>query len=273
MSDNRPIGILDSGIGGMTIAKGITELLPNEQIIFFGDTTHLPYGDKSKDSLKTYVHRITTLLLEKNCKAVLIACNSASAAAYISINKDFGKDLHILNVIDPVVEYVSKTGGFQKIGVIGTKATINSKAFLRKFKRTAPELEVKTMATPLLAPMIEEGFFNNKISQTIINAYLDSHYLKDIDALVLACTHYPLIKKEIEKYYIKNNREVMILDSMQIMADYTQNILAKANLLSPVRDENANHHFYVSDYTQSFQNTTHLFFGQNVKLQHLPIWD
>jgi glutamate racemase len=168
---NKPIGIFDSGIGGLTVAKAIAEALPNETIIYFGDTAHLPYGDKSKESITMYSKRITAFLLAKGCKAIVIACNTASAHAYADLKKAYPK-VPILNVIDPTVDYCLTKYKKGKIGVIATRGTIKSRIYPRKLNKENPKLEVPQTATPLLAPMIEEGFFNNKISKTIINSYL-----------------------------------------------------------------------------------------------------
>ena len=271
MGDSRPIGVFDSGIGGLTIARAIQELMPNEEIIFFGDTAHLPYGDKSSIAIRGYVHRITEFFIEKGCKAVVIACNSASAAAYNHIHKSFGQVLPILNVIDPIVEFITRDGMYKNIGVIATKATISTNVFPKKIHAIDENLVVRSMATPLLAPMIEEGYFNNNISQTIINSYLSNKKLANIEALVLACTHYPLIRNEIDKYYRMNQHKVDVVDCMQVMALKTKAELQKNMLLAP-EDNVPEHHFYVSDFTQSFQKTTQIFFGYELKLEPYPIW-
>lgn len=271
MADNRPIGIFDSGIGGMTIARSVNQLMPNEQILFFGDTAHLPYGEKSAKAIQSYLTRIAEYFIEHNCKAILIACNSASAAAYSMLYKLHNDYCPILNVIDPIVQYVCTHGDHKTVGVIGTKATIASRAYVRKFHSARPDLHVKSMATPLLAQMIEEGYFNNNISQAIINSYLSNKKLSHIDALVLACTHYPLIKKEIEHYFQSQKENVEIIDSTDVIAKYTQGFLKK-NKLNADKDAQPKHHFCVSDYTNSIQKTTQIFFGQAVKLEYVPIW-
>jgi glutamate racemase len=153
----QPIGIFDSGVGGLTVAHAIKQILPGESLIYFGDTAHLPYGDKSAESIMYYSQRITEFLLEHNSKVVLIACNSASASAFDSLKKQFlGKTL-LIDVIDPVVGYMA-TKSYKKIGVIGTKRTISSGTYEKKIKHNSPDTEVISMATPLLVPMIEEGF-------------------------------------------------------------------------------------------------------------------
>ncbi len=269
MSSDKPIGVFDSGIGGLTIAHSISELLPKEEIIFFGDTAHLPYGNKSARAVKHYSKKITELLLKRSCKIIVIACNTASSVAFNVVNQKYGNETRIINVIDPVVKYAVEKINPIQIGVIGTKRTIASRAYIKKLKTLNPDIIAKSMATPLLAQMIEEGFFNNKISTAVINDYLSRTYLKDIDSLILGCTHYPLIKDEINKYY---KGKVNILDSTDIVATEVKRVLNKYNLLNEsetVKESN----FYVSDYTKSFQKTTEVFFKKKIILKEFPIWD
>ena len=199
---NNPIGIFDSGIGGLTIAHSIRNNLPNESLIYFGDTKHLPYGEKSEQAIKDYSLKIAEFLKKNNCKAIIIACNSASSTAYYHIKKNINS-IPIYNVIDPIVSFISKKYFNKKIGVIGTKATIQSGIYEDKLLDKNSSLSVASLETPLLAPMIEEGFFNQEISSTIIKNYLNDKKLDKIDILVLACTHYPLIQNEIISFYNK----------------------------------------------------------------------
>ncbi|HZY25616.1 MAG TPA: glutamate racemase, partial [Bacteroidales bacterium] len=186
----QPIGIFDSGVGGLTVAHAIKQILPGESLIYFGDTAHLPYGDKSAESIRNYSQRITEFLLEHDSKVIVIACNSASASAFDSLKGKFGKTTILIDVIDPVVDYLS-TRNFNKIGVIGTKRTISSGTYELKIKEKSPSTQVISMATPLIVPMIEEGFIFDDISNAIIRTYLSSESLDGIQALILGCTHYP----------------------------------------------------------------------------------
>jgi glutamate racemase len=271
---NQPIGIFDSGIGGLTVARAITKLLPNEQIIYFGDTAHMPYGEKSAEAIKHYSIKIADFLKFKNCKMIVIACNTASAAAYKSVVKSTGmKDL-VVNVIDPAVEYVVKNHFRQRVGVIATKRTISSNVYAKRIEALDPVSDVVQLATPLLAPMIEEGFYNNKISQTIINSYLSKSKLSKIDALILGCTHYPLIKTEIQKFYGKS---VEIIDSSEIVAQQVKVVLERNLLLNELQPSRftfgKKSQFFVSDFTQSFEETSKIFFDEKVKLKHFNIWE
>ena len=178
-----------------------------------------------------------------------------------------GDKIPVLNVIDPVVDFVAEEKQLTCVGVIGTKATINSDLYAKKLKLARPGIEVKSLATPLLAPMIEEGFFSNTISKTVIHSYLSSPKLKNIDSLILACTHYPLIQAEIEEFY---HEKVTIINSAAIVAQSVQKKLAELNLLSKV--EAKKHQFFVSDYTSSFEKSTKLFFGEKIHLKLKNIW-
>lgn len=268
MSSKAPIGIFDSGIGGLTVAHAITQLLPNESLIYFGDTAHLPYGDKSAAAIQAYSIKICNLLLQQKCKVILIACNSASAAAYDLVKEYMASKAKVLNVIDPAIKYLGENYANKAVGLIGTKQTINSNIYKKKVDALEKNIELKSVATPLLAPMIEEGFFNNQISESIINQYLSDENLKNIDALVLGCTHYPLIKNQIEAYY-KNS--VTVLDTSQLVAETVKKYLDENDLLN--ESPKPAHHFYVSDYTASFEQSTRWFFGENVKLEHYPLWE
>jgi glutamate racemase len=264
---SRPIGIFDSGIGGLTVANAIQRILPNESLIYFGDTAHLPYGDKSADSIRYYSIRIAQFLLKQNCKMIVIACNTASAMAYETVKEFVDGAVPVVNVIDPVVSNVTSDKKTHRIGVIGTKGTIKSDIYAKKIHAKSKKHEVASLATPLLAPMIEEGFFNNKISRTVIASYLSSRKLARVDSLILACTHYPLIKPEVEEFY---KDKVNIVDSAGVVADEVKRILKEKKLLAPKR--RPVHHFYVSDFTKSFEESTRFFFKNKIHLEKLDIW-
>ena len=261
-SDSRPIGIFDSGIGGLTVAAAINELMPHEHLIYFGDTAQLPYGEKTGKTIQCYSEKITRFLLKNECKAIVIACNSASATAYPNVREIASDDIPVINVIDPTVEYVTNKYKKGKIGVIGTKATVNSRSYAKRIRKNNPNLKVSMLATPLLVSMIEEGFFNNRISQAIINDYLEKSTLKGIQALILGCTHFPLIKPEVESYY---SEKVEIIDSSTIVAKSLQDELQKRGFSSSKLI--GDHHFFVSEKTKSFEQSTKLFFGEKLKLE------
>lgn len=268
VSAQQPIGIFDSGIGGLTVANAIKKLLPNENMIYFGDTAHLPYGDKSEAAIQAYSIRIANILLQKGCKVIVIACNSASSAAYELLKEYVRKDTHIINVIDPMVAFVANNFQGRSIGLIGTKRTVQSGVYTRKIEEAGKGITLHSLATPLLAPMIEEGFFNNQISHEIIAQYLSDDSLKNIEALILACTHYPLIKKEISQFY---QGSMQILDSSEIVAQALFTHLKDKNLLN--NQSQATDHFLVSDYTESFESSARMFFHDAVQLEKHQLWD
>jgi glutamate racemase len=268
LSPQAPIGIFDSGIGGLTVAYAIKQLLPNESLVYFGDTAHLPYGDKSEAAIKAYSIKIADVLLKKGCKVIVIACNSASSAAY-ELLKEYVRSVKIINVIDPMVSLVVNEYAGKQVGLIGTKRTVQSGVYSRKIEETGKRITLHTLATPLLAPMIEEGFFDNQISHEIIAQYLGDPALANIEGLILACTHYPLIKKEINEYY--KNR-IPILDSSEVVAQALKDYLSANAMLNTASTLPA-HQFLVSDYTSSFEASTRLFFHKHVELQKHPLWN
>lgn len=266
---SQPIGIFDSGIGGLTVAHAIKEVLPEESLVYFGDTAHLPYGDKSEAAVQAYSVKIADILLQKGCKVIVIACNSASSAAYDLLSEYTGSRAKVINVIDPMVTLVKEKYTNKKVGLIGTKRTVNSNVYGQKIEALDKGVTLNSLATPLLVPMIEEGFFNNKISYEIIEKYLSSHELQHIDALILGCTHYPLIKKQIQEFY---KGQVDVLDSSLVTANHLKDYLSYANLLND-KPKNSEDHFLVSDYTESFEASARMFFTEKVRLENYPLWD
>jgi glutamate racemase len=262
----RPIGVFDSGVGGLTVAHAIRQTLPGERIVYFGDTAHLPYGDKSEEAIRNYSRRITEFLLGYDAKLVLIACNSASASAYENLLKEYGDRALILDVINPVVEHVA-TGNYKKLGVIGTKRTISSGTYEQKIREASPSTRVFSLATPLLVPMIEEGFIFDDISNAIIRTYLSDKGLNDIDALILGCTHYPIIRNQITKFF---NFKIEVVDSARIVAARLRDVLEKHSLLNSGRA--GEDLFFVSDYTDYFEKIARMFFESNINLRKADIW-
>ena len=296
--ENGPIGIFDSGVGGLTVAHALHTLLPNEQLVYFGDTAHLPYGDKSRESIVQYSLGIADFLLEQKCKVILIACNSASANAFEEVQTHVGSRAVVMNVIDPVVNHICVNAGsildsegdadrtevdkVHTVGIIGTKATIDSGTYERKIKETLaellsdsneisevshPGLNVSSLATPLFVPMIEEGFVFDDISNAIIRSYLSRKEMIGIGSLILGCTHYPIIRNQISRFL---NFEVNVLDTARIVALSVQEFLNAKKLLATKRsDENL---FYISDYTPYFEVIANMFFNENIKLEKRNIW-
>ena len=262
LSASQPIGIFDSGVGGLTVAKEIKRLMPHENFIYFGDTAHLPYGEKSREAIIGFSLKITQFLLENNCKAIVIACNTATANALQEVKELVGNQALVFDVINPVAEKVAFEI-HQNVGVIATKATVNSGLYRKSIRKLNKYIQVDELATPLLVPAIEEGFVNHPITHAIIYNYLSDKKLKDIETLILGCTHYPLLIEEIKKYY---GTRVRVIDSPKIVASYVRDILSKNDLLNPQHDE-GNTEFYLSDITKNFEKISKKFFGNKISLE------
>jgi len=270
MAKERPIGLFDSGVGGLTVAHALHTLLPSEQLIYFGDTAHLPYGDKSKETIEQYSLGIADFLLEQDCKLILIACNSASSNAFEEVKAHVGSKAVVMNVIDPVVEQVCDGKGASckdSIGIIGTKATIDSGTYQDKIREKAPGVMVSSLATPLFVPMIEEGFVFDDISNAIIRSYLSRTELQGIDSLILGCTHYPIIRNQISRFL---NFEVNVLDTARIVAQSVKAFLTENGLLAAKRS--GKDLFYISDHTPYFEVIANMFFNEKIELQKRNIW-
>jgi glutamate racemase len=266
-SPSQPIGIFDSGIGGLTVANAIVKHLPKENIIYFGDTAHMPYGDKSTAAIQAYAVKIAHVLLQQRCKLILIACNSASAAAYELVKEYIASQSIVMNVIDPVIHVLRENYATKRVGLIGTRQTVNSHIYKKKVDELNLGIILSSYATNLLASAIEE-FGNHGIIDSLLKVYLAHPDLQNIDALVLACTHYPVIKEKILQHYQK---PIDIIDSSDIVAQAVKTKLDKNHLLNA--NGTSTKHFFVSDYTESFANNAKLFFDDKIILEHYPLWD
>lgn len=262
LNASQPIGVFDSGVGGLTVAKEIKRLLPHEDLIYFGDTKHLPYGEKSKEAIIGYVSRITEFLLEKNCKAIVIACNSATANALKEVLELVDGKIPVIDVINPVAEKISYEI-HTNVGVIATKATVSSGLYRKSIRKHNKFIKVDELATPLLVPAIEEGFKNHPITHAIIYNYLSNNKLKNIETLILGCTHYPLLMDEIKQYY--GNR-VRVIDSPSIVANELRMVLERHHLLNE-NSHKAHYEFYVSDLTKNFEKISKKIFGNTISLE------
>jgi glutamate racemase len=265
--NNNSIGIFDSGIGGLTVASAISKLLPNEKIIYFGDTEHMPYGEKSSELVQEFSIKISNYLVDiKKCKALVIACNTASAMAYSELKETYLGRVPVINVIDPMIELVVSKQ-YKKLGIIATRGTVSSNVYQNKLKRRCPDQKFSILATPLLASMIEENFIADNISRAVIKKYLSHKKLENIDALILACTHYPLIAPIIDDYFQGN---VQLLKSGEIVAKKLKLILQKENLLNTSKSL-PNNEFIVSDLTKNFEKSAKNFYGKSITLKEVKL--
>ena len=268
LTNNNPIGIFDSGIGGLTIASSLVKHLPNESVIYFGDTAHLPYGDKSKLTIQNYTKTIIDFLLSRQVKLILIACNTASAAAYETIQEYVGNQIPIVNVIDPMVDFLTNNYAGKNLGLIGTKFTVQSNIYHEKISAANKNITFSAVAAPLLVPIIEEGFFEHHLIDVALHEYLKHPDLNNIDGLVLGCTHYPIIKAKISNFY---RQQINIIDAAEITAQTIKAILLERNLLA--QNHQVSRHFYVSDYTDNFANSAKMFFGEDIGIELIDIFN
>lgn len=259
----QPIGIFDSGIGGLTIARALVNLMPQENIIYFGDTAHLPYGDKSPETLQAHALRITDFLLAKQCKLILIACNSAASAASPQVRAHVKDKALVMDVIDPLIQSLTPT--HHKIGLIGTRQTVHSGIYRQKLEAAFPGLQLVCRATNLLASAIEE-FGSSTVTDSLIREYLSDPVLEGIESLILACTHYPLIKENIRAFF---DGAIDVIDPSDTVARAALRLLTDNNLRNP--GGTGKKHFYVSDLTDSFADKARFFFSDTIHLEHLPL--
>ncbi len=255
--DNRPIGVFDSGLGGLTVVKAIKELLPNESIIYFGDTARLPYGLKSQSLIKQFSKEIIKFLLEKDAKAIIIACNTATAMALNSLKNEF-KNIPIVGVIEPGSEKAISETTTKKIGVIATIATISSGAYEKAIQQKDINVEIISKACPLFVPFVEEGLINGSAINEIAKHYLTSFHNK-VDTLILGCTHYPLLKDII----FKNTENINLIDSASSVAEVAHKVLKDNNLLS-IENKLGVLDCYVTDLPMRFEELGNIFFGSDI---------
>ncbi|MBI9072464.1 MAG: glutamate racemase [Melioribacteraceae bacterium] len=261
MSDvkNNPIGIFDSGIGGLTVVKRMFQFLPNENTVYFGDTARVPYGSKSNSTVIEYSLQDGKFLIDKNVKIIVVACNTASSVALDELSDKF--NVPIIGMIEPGAKLALSKTVSGRIGVIGTNATVNNKAYSKELKKLNPKVEVFEKSCPLFVPLAEEGWLNHKATLLIAEEYL--HELKEhnIDTLILGCTHYPILAEIIHKVM---GPEIHLIDSGTAASIIVKDYLIENDLLS---DENKNpvHNFYVSDVPSKFKEVAELFLGTEVE--------
>jgi len=258
----KPIGVFDSGIGGLTVVKRFLSTLPNENIIYFGDTARVPYGSKSNSTVIEYSLRDAQFLINKNVKAIVVACNTASSVAIEEIRKAF--DVPVIGMIGPGSKSAIQNTRNKKIGVIGTRATINNSAYAKRLKSYDSSLEIFEKACPLFVALAEEGWTHHEATFKIAEEYLAELRQKEIDTLILGCTHYPILTDVIQEVI---GKDVALIDSGVASAEVVKEELRKNNLLSEslLKGTPA---FYVSDIPVKFKEVAGLFLGQPVEDVH-----
>jgi glutamate racemase len=259
----HPIGVFDSGIGGLTVVRALMERLPFEKIVYLGDTARVPYGVKSPDTITQYATQIARFLLQKEVKLLIIACNTMAAVAYQSVKTL--SPVPVLDVIEAGARSAIEETRSKQIGVIGTPATINSNAYARAIHRQAPDIRVFSRACPLFVPLVEEGWLNHPVTRLTAEEYLRPVMAEHVDTLVLGCTHYPLIKPLIQEIV---GPDIRLVDSAEAMANITAHLLSEANLGNPERNP-PEYRFYVTDVPYHFQTIGESFLGRT--LSHVEI--
>ncbi|MBQ4145553.1 MAG: glutamate racemase [Clostridia bacterium] len=255
--DNRPIGIFDSGLGGLTCVKKVMELLPGEDIIYFGDTGRVPYGSRSAETIVKYVRQNIRFLKTFDIKFIIIACGTASSAALPLIRDEF--DIDIAGVLEPTCKKAAEVTECGKIGVIGTAGTIKSGKYLQTLKELKPELEIYSKACPMFVPLVENGYLDSEATRIIAEEYLLPLKEKGIDTLILGCTHYPLLKPLIQD--IMGNG-VNLIDAGGETAFFAQKYLTEKELLSDRTQGTAR--YYVSDVADGFANLAGMFLEKEI---------
>lgn len=252
MADREaPIGVFDSGVGGLTVAREIMSQLPNERIVYFGDTARVPYGSKSRDTIIKYSGQIIRFLKTQKVKAIVVACNTASAVALDEVKKEL--DIPIIGVIKAGARTAAAATKNGKIGIIATETTVNSKVYTHFLEELNPELSVIGKACPLFVPLVEEGtFLNDPITEEIASRYLAGLKQEEIDTLILGCTHYPLISNTVGKVM---GESVTLVNPAYETARELKELLKEEGLENTCAPEDRDmmHTFYVSDTTEKFK--------------------
>lgn len=261
MSDGRPIGVFDSGLGGLTVARELFRLMPNERIVYLGDTARCPYGGRSDKTIMTFSKQDTHFLLSKNIKMIVVACNTASSVALETIRKCVS-EIPVIGVVLPGCKAAVTRTANRKIGVIGTSATIRAKSYVNSIKILDPSIKVFAKECPLFVPLVEEGLLNTDITQIVAQYYLYELVDTGIDCLILGCTHYPLLMEVIQGT-VSNRIEV--LDSALWTAKETEDILNALDARSPEDGGGFEQSsFYITDYTPNFKRNAALFLGSEI---------
>lgn len=260
------IGVFDSGIGGLTVVRALKRNLPNYDIIYFGDTARTPYGTKSPETVVRYAIEDAEILIQKGAQMLVVACNTASSVATDTLKKRF--DVPILEVISPAINMAVSDPKRTRVGIIGTRATVNSGVYGDKIKAIRPEMKVYGQPCPLLVPIVEEGWLNKGETRKIVKKYLHPLKLKQIDILILGCTHYPLLKEIIQ---VKIGKRVKIVDSSEALSDSAMNFLHNNPDVDSRLTKAGTCQFYVSDVTEQFQKIAKTILKTTVTLEHIKL--
>ncbi len=256
--DNRPIGMFDSGVGGLTVYREIKKKLPNEQIIYLGDTKEFPYGSKSKQNIIELTKNNIEFLLEYDVKLIIIACGTATSQALKEVRKIY--KVPIIGIIDPTVNYIKQNKQYKNIGIMATRGTIKSNTWEKSLKNAIPDVKIYNKECPLLAPMAEEGWVDNEIAKLTIKEYIK--YFPKLDALILGCTHYPLFEKIIKEYMPDTD----IINTGKVIASFLENNIEKAELSKNMQD-----HIYLTDMECNFITVANKILNSPVEIKDVEV--
>lgn len=256
--DNRAIGVFDSGLGGLTVLKEINRYIPNEDTIYFGDTARVPYGPRSKETIIKYTFQAINFLIKQDVKAIVLACNTATARALSEAKKNY--DIPIMGVVEPGAKAAVQSTRNNKIGVIGTVGTIKSRAYSKAIKEKERTIKVISKACPLFVPLVEEGCANKEISSLAAHMYLDDLVEKGIDSLVLGCTHYPILKKTIGEVV---GKDIKLINPAKETALDLKDVLEKRDMFTS-KCEKGNYRYFVSDVNEQFSKIASEFLRRKI---------
>jgi glutamate racemase len=262
MSNSRPIGVFDSGIGGLTVVRALTHHLPHENIVYFGDTARVPYGPKSPQVVREYAAQDTDVLLGHNVKMIVIACNTVSAVALDIVQKR--AKVPVVGVIFPGAEAAASATSKKRVGIIGTMGTVTSNAYPNALRQIDPAIQTFSQPCPLFVPLAEEGWTDHKATELIAKEYLFPLTLEKIDTLILGCTHYPLLKDIISKVL---HQTVTLIDSGEATAETVKKLLDDQNMRNTSKLK-PNLQFNVSDVPHRFTEVGERFLGQKLGRVH-----
>lgn len=254
-----PIGVFDSGVGGLTVVRAINERLPNEPIVYLGDTARVPYGTKSADTVIRYAFACARILVERGIKVLVVACNTASAFALEALRDSL--DIPVIGVVEPGARAALTQSTNKHIGIIGTEGTIQSAEYQNTLKGIDPSVHVYTRACPLFVPLADEGWLKGPVPENVATTYLSDLRQSDIDTLILGCTHYPLLKSVIAKTM---GPSVALVDSAEATAHVVSDTLEGINISAP-NSGAPRHHYLVSDDPTSFAATGRLFLNKSIE--------
>ena len=265
------IGVFDSGLGGLNVLKYFLKSLPDYNYIYLGDNARAPYGSRSSDTIYSYTKEAMDFLFSKKCELVIIACNTASASTLRKLQQEYlpknYPNKKILGIIRPLAEYVADDKNIKKVGIIGTKATINSKVYEKEIVKFNPKIKIIRQQAPLLVPLIEEGWIKKPETKMILKKYLRPLKMKQIDGLILACTHYPFLLKYIQNIMPKKCK---IFNNGEIIAESLKKYINKHTELKIEKSNNPSCQFFTTD-SFTFKNLGEKFLGKQIKIKQIKL--